>query len=186
MTYVYQWGDVWWARASVNGRRSRMSTGCDKETDARKWAKVEEGRRVSGEPVLPRAPVGGRVPRGLRSGSWGDPMTTSRESGVLVLAVRRPGAGLRRRLHTMPDTRTPAKGFESRWGHRPLNQGFPESRFSGVSRAIPRQRGRPRKTTECPAMTRPNENEMGMVRVRRRGGDPSRPVHREGRLPATR
>lgn len=55
MAYLYRRGNVWWARVSVNGRRSRLSTGCEKETDARKWAKAEEGRRVSGEPVLPRA-----------------------------------------------------------------------------------------------------------------------------------
>lgn len=36
------------------------------------------------------------------------------------------------------------------------------SRISGISRAIPRRREGPRKTAECPAMTRPNGNEMEM------------------------
>jgi integrase len=55
MAYLYRRGNVWWARLSVDGRRSRLSTGCEKETDARKWAKAREGRLVSGEPMLPRA-----------------------------------------------------------------------------------------------------------------------------------
>ena len=44
----------------------------------------------------------------------------------------------------------------------PLGPPTKDSWFSGVSRAIPRRRGRPRKTAEWPAMTPSNGNEVEM------------------------
>src|SRR5262249_21660158 len=47
-------------------------------------------------------------------------------------------------------------------GRFPLGPPLSGSRFSGVSRAIPRRRARPRKTAKRSPITRPNGNEMEM------------------------
>ena len=49
--YLYQRAGSanWWARFSVNGKRLRMSTGCEGEQAARQWAKAKEGKLVTGE-----------------------------------------------------------------------------------------------------------------------------------------
>jgi hypothetical protein len=45
---------TFWAKWYQNGRAMRESTGCEKETDARRFLKVREGAVASGAPVLPR------------------------------------------------------------------------------------------------------------------------------------
>jgi hypothetical protein len=59
---------------------------------------------------------------------------------------------------------TDGQADRERTGDRsPLGPPLRESGFSGSSRAIPRRRSRPRKTTECLAMTPSNGNDMEMI-----------------------
>ncbi len=47
--------EVWMCKYYVNGRPVRESTETEKETEARRFLKVREGRVAMGQPILPRA-----------------------------------------------------------------------------------------------------------------------------------
>lgn len=47
--------NIWWCKYYVNGRPVRESTGTEKESEARRYLKVCEGRVATGQPILPRA-----------------------------------------------------------------------------------------------------------------------------------
>ena len=55
MGMIYKRGNVWWCKYYVNGRPIRESTGTEKETGAKRFLKVREGRVAMGEPILRRA-----------------------------------------------------------------------------------------------------------------------------------
>jgi len=46
---------IWWVKYYVNGRPIRESTGTEKETEAKRFLKVREGRVAMGQPILRRA-----------------------------------------------------------------------------------------------------------------------------------
>ena len=47
-------GRVWWVKCYANGRPIRESTGTEKETEAKRFLKVREGRVAMGQPILRR------------------------------------------------------------------------------------------------------------------------------------
>ena len=49
-----RFGRIWWVKYYVNGRPIRESTGTEKETEAKRFLKVREGRVAMGQPVLRR------------------------------------------------------------------------------------------------------------------------------------
>jgi len=55
MGMIYKRGNVWWCKYYVNGRPIRESTGTEKETGAKRFLKVREGRVAMGQPILRRA-----------------------------------------------------------------------------------------------------------------------------------
>ncbi len=48
-------GRIWWAKYYVNGRPVRESTGTNKEMEARRFLKAQEGHVATGQSILPRA-----------------------------------------------------------------------------------------------------------------------------------
>jgi len=46
---------VWWVKYYQDGKPIRVSTGTEKETEARRFLKEREGRVATGQPILPRA-----------------------------------------------------------------------------------------------------------------------------------
>jgi integrase len=55
MGALYKRNTIWWVKYYVNGRPIRESAGTEKETEARRFLKLREGRVASGAPMLPRA-----------------------------------------------------------------------------------------------------------------------------------
>ncbi len=49
-----RFGKVWWVKYYVNGKATRESTETEKETEARRFLKDQEGKAVTGQPILPR------------------------------------------------------------------------------------------------------------------------------------
>ena len=54
MGWLYQRGNIWWAKYYQNGRPIRESTGTTKRKEAERFLKEREGRVATGQPVLRR------------------------------------------------------------------------------------------------------------------------------------
>ena len=54
MGQLYQRGRIYWVKYYVDGRPVRESTGCERETDARRFMRTREGAVAAGAPIPPR------------------------------------------------------------------------------------------------------------------------------------
>jgi len=54
MGQLYQRGRIYWVKYYFDGRPVRESTGCERETDARRFMRTREGAVAAGAPIPPR------------------------------------------------------------------------------------------------------------------------------------
>src|SRR5438094_8871374 len=54
MGALYKRKAMFWVKYYVNGRPIRESTGTNKESEARRFLRIREGRVAAGQPMLPR------------------------------------------------------------------------------------------------------------------------------------